>query len=310
MSTPIGSEHPQAVKGDALEAAIVAVCRLSDEAVKAIHLAMEASQLQFGEAAVTYGAITQREHDEAVAWAIEQTTRPAGDIFGTAFRRQALTRTGPPRNLANVEPGPKLTLVHDPFSKRSEHVRGLRTELLLLGAKRDETAVMALLSPNPGEGRSLLAAELAIAFAQLGRRTLLVDADLRSPSIHTLFGHGNPWGLGQALSSAERPGLLGVEGTPQLSVLTSGPVVPNPLEMLCGGGFARLIAGWRQDFNFILIDTPPVSQFSDALAIASVSDGIILLSRAATTKHRDMKGLVQRLGATQARILGAIINRF
>ncbi len=208
-----------------------------------------------------------------------------------------------------VKPGPQLTLAYDPFSVRSEAIRSLRTELLLRN-EPGRTNIVCLVSPSPHEGRSQLAAELAIAFAQLGRRTLLVDGDLRKPSQHLLFSAGNERGLGEALVRSEKPYQYNVEGLPQMSLITAGSVPPNPLELISGGRFSRLLNDWRNANEFIVIDTPPVNLYADALAIATLTERALIVTRAEHTLFKDMRELVRRLASTRALILGATINRF
>jgi len=293
-----------------LKSSLIALCRLSDEEVHRVESEMLARQLSFGAAAVACGAITQHEFDKAFAWVKQLEQRSRWGVIETALGRGAVSRKVTLRYAATVKPGPQLTLVHDPYSVRSERIRGLRTELLLFETKRARANALAIMSPGAGEGRSLLACELAIAFAQLGRRTLLVDGDLRRPGLHSLFGAENTWGLAQALAFSEEPRLLGVEGVPQLSLLLGGPIAANPLELLSDGRFEHRLNEWRHTFEYIILDTPPVSQYSDALAIATFAGRVLVVSRATATPHRDMKEMLSRLGSTQAQILGAVLNHF
>jgi receptor protein-tyrosine kinase len=114
----------------------------------------------------------------------------------------------PVKYVGMVKAGPSLILVHDPDNTYSEQIRALRTELLLLNGASRSGNMMVILSPCQGEGRTQLCAELAIAFSQLGQRTLLVDADLRRPRVHALFDSDNTSGLGQALATGGVPQLL------------------------------------------------------------------------------------------------------
>lgn len=293
-----------------LKSSLIALCRLSDEQVQRVEREMLARQLPFGQAAVACGAVTQHEFDKAFSWVKQIEQRSRWGVIETALGRQAVSRKITLRYAATVKPGPQLALVHDPYSVRSERIRGLRTELMLFENKRTRANALAVMSPGAGEGRSLLASELAIAFAQLGRRTLLVDGDLRRPGLHALFGAENTWGLAQALAFSEEPRLLGVEGVPQLSLLIGGPAAANPLELLSDGRFERRLNEWRNNFDYIILDTPPVSQYSDALAIATFAGRVLIVSRATATPHREMKEMLRRLSSTQAQILGAVLNHF
>ena len=209
-----------------------------------------------------------------------------------------------------LEPDDRLIMAHDPRDPRCEKIRALRTELLLRRESPDRADIVALLSPCAGEGRSLLAAELAIAFAQTGRPTLLVDADLRRPQQHLLFGTDNRQGLSQAIQAGVDPYLHAVQGLPRMSVLTAGAVPSNPLELLSSSGFASMIEDWRDSFEFVVIDTAPVMQFSDGLAVANFVGRVLTLSRAQHTPYKDMQDMLRRLAATRSQILGAVISHF
>lgn len=207
-------------------------------------------------------------------------------------------------------PVAQLVLAHSPYHPRSEQIRMLRTELLLRHEEDDGANVVAVLSPGTREGRSQLAAELAIAFAQLGQPTLLVDADLRRPQQHVLFNLDNSHGLSDALAQDEAPRFHDVTGLPALYVLAAGPPPHNPLELLSSRSFEVMASYWRSHFRFVVIDTPPVSQYADGLAVATIIGRILSLSRARHTRYRDTRDMMRRLAATQSRILGAVINHF
>ncbi|MGO9994686.1 MAG: CpsD/CapB family tyrosine-protein kinase [Steroidobacteraceae bacterium] len=236
----------------------------------------------------------------------------SGIIENAIRRRKRETSTAiivqPRRGI--VKPGPDLIIAHDQHHARSERLRALRTELMLLNDGTGRSNTLTLLSPGSGDGRSQLVAELAIAFSQSGQRTLLVDADLRKPRQHVLFRADNDLGLAQLLSHGEPVAPFDVDGLPQLSLVTSGRTVPNPLEILSDGRFERLLMSWQRDFQCIIIDTPPVSSFADGLLIASLAERVLAVSRANVTPHNDMKEMLRRLAATHARILGAVINHF
>ncbi len=207
-------------------------------------------------------------------------------------------------------PDKRLIMAHDPRDPRCEQIRSLRTELLLRRESLERADIVALLSPCAGEGRSLLAAELAIAFAQTDHPTLLVDADLRRPRQHLLFGAPNHQGLSQAIANGERPLVHNVGGVPCLSVLTAGVIPKDPLELLSSRRFASMIEDWSSAYEFVVIDTAPVGSFSDGLAVASLVGRVLALSRAQHTPYRDMQDMLRRLGATRSRILGAVISHF
>lgn len=297
--------------------ALVAHCRLSGEQVERVNEAMKALHLDFAAAAVHIGIVTRNELDQTIDFVNYTTSQQESSfqressIVETAMRRRKPSRDVIVRPREIVTPSHELILAHDPYNARSERLRALRTELMLLDDTPSQCYVLALVSPSPGEGRSLLAGELAIAFSQLRRRTLLIDADLRRPRQHVLFGAEIiAGGLAQALATGSPPALLGVEGLPNLSILTSGPIAPNPLELLSDGRFGRLVTKFRYDFDNIVIDTPPVSNYADGLAIATTAGRALVIGRAAKTPRRDMKDMMRRLVTTQARVMGAVLSCF
>ena len=239
---------------------------------------------------------TLAETGTATAAAIHRTNGAAAPI--PAFRE------------SRAVPSQQLVLAHQPYHPRSEQIRMLRTELLLRHEDTETANIIAVVSPCPGEGRSQLAAELAIAFSQLGRPTLLVDADLRNPQQHVLFNADSRQGLSQALVRDQMPHFQTVAGLPSLSLLTAGLLPPNPLDLLSDRRFEQLADEWQQNFQFVVLDTPPVSQYADGLAVATIVGRILSLSRARHTSYKDTRDMMRRLAATQSRILGAVINHF
>lgn len=178
---------------------LVVLNRLSQESVERINAVMKAERLRFDQAALQSGAVSQAELDEAREWINRRALGKSGGLIEEMLRRTARKRDVILWEHDQLEPSSELILPHQPDHPYSEGMRSLRTELLL--RCKGTRGIITLLSPCPGDGRSRLAAELAIAFAQLERRTLLVDADLRTPSLHRLFGTENDMGLAQALTT-------------------------------------------------------------------------------------------------------------
>lgn len=271
-----------------LRANLIRLCSLSAEVVSKISEVQRMTDSGFGEAALQLGFVTREDIDDALSW---------GSKIAQIER-------------AKLRPGRQLLIIHFPDHPRSETMRALRTELLLRQEPDGRANVLVALSPGAGEGRSQLAAELAVAFAQLGQPTLLVDADLRRPRQHELFCADNARGLSNAIENWETPFYHPVEGVPKLSVLTAGPIPGNPLELLSDQRFEILLDSWRSEYRHIVFDTPPVSTFADGLAVATVARRVLLLSRAASTATRDTRNMLRRLAPTRARVLGAVLNRF
>jgi receptor protein-tyrosine kinase len=212
-----------------------------------------------------------------------------------------------------VNPGPELAYAHDSGSVRAEHLRTLRTELLMrLGSDKPGSATLAVLGARPGEGRSLLCAELALAFAQLNGKTLLVDANLRRPALDKLFlGVRSGFGLTEVLlGKTNTLPLHRVMGPKSLALLTAGTPPPNPVDLLSGDRFERLVREWSRSYDYVLIDTPPTSLRSDGLVIANIVRNVLLVTRRNKTSYAEVKELQRRLEATEARIIGAVLNDF
>jgi protein-tyrosine kinase len=290
--------------------ALIARGKLTPEGAVRINETMRTLGVGFGDAAITLGLIAPEELVEAAHDARHLTPKAPDGIVEGALYRMSSNRSLPVKYTGIVKPGPSLMLVRDPDNAFSEQIRALRTELLLLNGASRSGNLIVILSPCRGEGRTQLCGELAIAFSQLGQRTLLVDADLRRPRVHTLFETENTLGLGQSLASLGAPLLLGVEKLPHLSVLIAGPSVPNPLELLTNGHFQRQMSDWRKKYSMVIIDTPPITEFADGLAIASFAEQVLIVGRADSTPHNNMKEMLRRMAGTQSRIVGAVINSF
>lgn len=259
---------------------------LGEDALQAIAELRAREELRFSEAALRLGLVTQADVDAAL---------------------------GASRNLESGRPAraqadAQLVVAHDPFHPHSEQIRVLRTAVLMRQGEA-ATNVLAVVSSQRGEGRSRLAAELAISCAQLNQPTLLVDADMRNPGLHRLFGLDNARGLANALAETAPPQLHGVNGLPQLTLLTAGRAPGNPLELLSSDALDALLVGWRRRYRHIVFDTPAVASYSDALAVANHAGAALPLARLHRTPTRDWKTLIQRLHSTRARVLGGVLNR-
>jgi protein-tyrosine kinase len=295
-----------------LRAILIDNCRISAESVDRISEFMLSSGRTFGDSALQLGLITPAEMEDAKAWARRASGRGDAGLVESAIRRASggggrmLSRIG-----HQVRPGRDLLIIHEPYSSRSEKLRALRTELLLLANASARAVTIAVLSPLPGEGRTQLAAELAVAFAQLGRSTLLVDADMRRPRQHEMFdGADEHRGLAQAIANRHSPYIHGVDGFEHLHVITSGGTASNPLELLSDAHFTKLLEEWSGHYHFVLIDTPAVSTYADGLAVATLARRSLVLNRAEHTPYSAVKELLRRLSTTESQILGAVINHF
>ena len=246
----------------------------------------------------------------------EEQGEYGGGLVERALRRSMSER----RNLVlwegePVQPSPALAYAHDSGSLRSEKLRDLRTELLMrLGSKgtRQGAAMFTILGSRSGEGRSQLCAELALAFGQLVGRTLLVDANLRNPRLDKLFiGASSDEGLSEILLGKTRTlPLHRVVGPQNLALLTAGTPPPSPVDLLSGTQFKRLVSDWSRTYDYVLIDTPPVAQYSDGIVVANAARNVVLVTRRNQTSFDEVTELKRRLDATQTQIVGAVLNDF
>ncbi|MES1146788.1 MAG: CpsD/CapB family tyrosine-protein kinase [Solimonas sp.] len=232
-------------------------------------------------------------------------------LIEAAMRKMALRRSfDMVEPQGEAVPGDHLVYAHDAYAGRSEKMRALRTELALRFPPSNQGITVAVISAAAGDGRSQLAAELAIAFAQFGKPTLLVDADMRNPSQHVFFKCKNDVGLSQAITSDDRPFLHSVRDNPHLTLLTAGSKPANPLELLATKRLEMLINGWRQNYAYVIFDTPPVTNYADALTVSTLAYRVLLVARAHQTMLKEAKEMLRRLSITQSEILGSVINHF
>lgn len=203
----------------------------------------------------------------------------------------------------------ELVAAYNPFSEQVESLRALRTQLLL-GWFSSEHRFLAVVSPSRADGRSYLAANLAIVFSQLGEKTLLIDADMRIPRQHQLFGLSNQYGLSAMLAGRGNEGAIErVQKFENLYVLPAGATPPNPLELVSRPAFAELLAEESHSFDVILVDTPAAEASSDAQAVAARTRGALVLARAHRSRNESLSQLGAALQGAQVEIVGSVLNR-
>jgi chain length determinant protein tyrosine kinase EpsG len=197
-----------------------------------------------------------------------------------------------------------------PHSAPVEHLRALRSQLMLRWFENDaRQAALAIVSPGSGEGRSYMAANLAVLFSQLGKRTLLIDADLRKPRQHRIFGLSGRVGLSGVLAGrAGWEAVSEIKSLPDLWVLPAGVVPPNPQELLGRTGFSRLISALRSSYEVILIDTPAASTCADASTIAVRAGAALVLACRDRSSLPRLGTLTEDLRQFGVTIVGAVLN--
>ena len=186
----------------------------------------------------------------------------------------------------------------------------LRTNLQF-AAVGERLGSLLVTSASPHEGKSLTAANLSIALAQASQRVILVDADLRRPRQHKLFGLSNSVGVTSALLQANRSldNLLHQTAVPGLRVLTSGPVPPNPSQLLSATRMRELLAGLAAEADIVILDSPPATAVADAAILSTHVDGVLMVVDAGSTRHGPARKAIEALKQVNARVIGVTLNR-
>lgn len=262
-------------------------CGLSDKQVQHIAGYQRASGMRFGEAAVALGMVQRKDVVEALS---RQFRYAPG--FGA---RQA---------------DGELVMAVDPFSDQADAFRELRSRLLLEVLGERWRCALAVVSPDVGDGKTYLAANLAVAFSQLGERTLLIDADIRTPRLHRLLAVEHSAGVSSVLagfaeaSRAVQP----VAGLPGLYLLPAGGVPPNPLELLQRPALGALVLEMLQKFKHVVLDTPAGVRGADARVIAARCGAAIAVARRGRSRMDVLEGLLTALARGSTRIAGVVLN--
>lgn len=203
----------------------------------------------------------------------------------------------------------ELMMMDDPKSMVSEAFRMLRTNLQFVGVDKPLKKIV-ITSSNPGEGKSVVAANLAISIASTGSKVLLIDADLRRPKVHKLFFLENYKGLSSLLAGDLKIDDVANE-TPveNLHIITSGPIPPNPAEILGSAKMNQFIEKASSVYDIIIFDSPPVNTVADASILSSIADGVILVIEAGVTAREAAILAKEQLEKINARILGVVLNK-
>jgi capsular exopolysaccharide synthesis family protein len=202
-----------------------------------------------------------------------------------------------------------LALATDEQSLGSEAFRKLRTNLRFVRAERPRA--IAVTSASPEEGKSVTAANLALAIAQQGQSVLLVDADLRRPVQHEIFQIERAPGLSDALVGLVQPFAAArvYHGMPNVHVMACGTEAPNPAELLGSEAFIRFLDQMLIKFDTVIVDTPPVNLVTDAAVVGSVCDGVLLVAEAGSTDRSVLTNAVNELRHARGTVLGIVLNR-
>lgn len=256
------------------------------DAERALRLQKEKG-MRFGEACIQLKLVSQADIDSALS-----------RQFDYPYLRPGETGLGS-----------ELVAAYSPFSVQVEALRALRTQLLLRWFT-PERRVLAIVSPSPGDGRTYLAANLAVVFSQLGEKTLLIDADMRAPRQHELFKLSNQYGLSALLTGRVNGAAIERVGHfSNLSIIPAGATPPNPLELVSRPEFKQILSSEARNFDVVLIDTPAATMSSDAQAIAARAGGALVIAREGRSRLEALARLVASLQSTQTEVVGSVLNR-
>jgi polysaccharide biosynthesis transport protein len=212
---------------------------------------------------------------------------------------------------ANGKEGGSAVLIaaEMPRSPITEAYRSLRTNIQVSSVDKP-VQTLVVTSANPGEGKTTIAANLGVVFAQAGKSTILVDADLRRATLHKLFNLQNREGLTSALLMDEpvANGWLLDTGVENLRLLTSGPLPPNPAELLGSQKMHRLVERLKEEAEVIIFDAPPILPVTDAAVLALEADGVIVVGQAGRTRRGAARKAVENLRQVEGKVLGGVLN--
>ena len=204
----------------------------------------------------------------------------------------------------------ELVAAYEPSSPVVEQLRMLRSQLMLRWFDNGtERKGLAVVSAGSGDGRSYIAANLAIVFSQLGERTLLIDADMRTPRQHKLFNIGKRAGLSDMLVGRAGPeAVVSVPSLPNLSLLQAGTIPPNPQELLGRQSFSRLLLSLGEDFDVMIIDTPPANVCADAHTVAVRAGAALIVARQNSSSMPQLAQFTHSLREFGVTLVGSVLN--
>ena len=277
-------------RGRAIGAILIEQGRLNVEDVEEIQSFANLHGLRFGDAAIQLQRLSQLDIESAIA---QQYNYPV------------LARGGDSGVADDVIAG------YQPQSEAVEPLRALRSQLILRWLNGTKRKVLAVTSAERGEGRSWLAANLATMFAQLGERTLLIDADMRHPRQHRLFNIDNSVGLSALLTGrAGREIARRIHPQLRLYVLPAGVLPPNPQELLARQVFEVVVDHFAAQFSVVIVDTPAISETADAQILAANAGSAILMGRRNHTRQSKLLSAMDTLTQSGVNVIGSVLNDY
>jgi protein-tyrosine kinase len=289
MQSNIQSLQHKSLNPRSIGAILVDAGKLSAADAEKIIREQKQSNLRFGDAAFKLGLLNQDDIQFALA---RQFDYPYLDQRDKSISEEVVA-------------------AFNPFLPIVEQLRALRTQLMLRWFDVDAShKSLAITSPSKGDGRSYVAANLAVVFSQLGERTLLIDADLRNPRQHQLFKTSNAAGLSSVLSGrcAADDAVLKIPALLGLSVLPAGVAPPNPQEILSRDAFSEILARFSESYDVILIDTPAAGTNADAQTIASRAGAALVVTRMNLSSVATIQNLTRNLQNSKVTVVGSLLN--
>ena len=264
--------------------------RLRPEGAEQILRLQKEEGLRFGEAGIKLGLITEADIHQALSRQFDYSYLLPGESSVSE----------------------ELVAAYNPFSPQVEALRGLRSQLMLRWFTGEpEKKALAVVSPDRGEGRSYLAANLAVVFSQLGEHTLLIDADMRHPRQHALFNLTNKSGLSSILAGrGESQAVQRIPAFQDLSILPAGATPPNPQELLGRPMFSKLLEELALEFDIVIVDTPATASGADAQTIAVRAGAAMMVARKNESRLEDLQQLGSGLRQASANVVGVVLNDF
>jgi capsular exopolysaccharide synthesis family protein len=264
---------------------------------------------------ISLGYAFLREFLDDTVKAVEHLERKGLSILGIipdmlgSNPRKSLEKISSPSK-GGTEFKRRLITYEDPKSPISESYRSLRTNISYASTIDKKIKSLLISSSQPGEGKSTTTANLAIAFAQLRKRTLLVDADLRKPVQHNVFGHPRGPGLSEFLIGdvADLESIIHTTKVKNLSIMTAGGLPPNPSELLGSNAMSKLVDRLEKEYDIVLFDSPPIVAVTDASMISGELDAIALVVKAGQTERSAVDRALDTIKNVKAPLIGAILN--
>ncbi len=290
---------------------------LAKESALANDPAMRASDRTIGEILVSEGVLNPAEVEEILSYAEAHDmrfgqaaialSRVAQDDLDKVLANQF---TLPDIQLEKGDLSKELVTAYKPFSRQAELIRYIRAQLVL-GVENTDKNILAIVSPSKRDGRSYLTANLAVAFAQLGKRTLLLDCHLQKPRQDAIFRLEGAPGISSMLSgrSDVSAGPTAVEKIPHLHVYPAGPCPPNPDELIASEAFARFLVEARRRYDAVLVDTPPGDSSTAVDWIAARCRNALVIYRRDKISLAKARDFADRM-KSRATVAGAVLNQY